>query len=159
MTTVMPPAPIDPVARIHVLAAALPGAVLLERYIRAPFRSVWDVVADLEHMAPRYERGLRGVRIVERQGVRLRLSVSFERGGEQPVHARMWPGWCLMQSSTAVAAFAVRPSGDGTLLAHLEHLREPAPGPPADAWSAKLYDEVATIERLALDASRRGNGL
>jgi hypothetical protein len=147
----MPGPHIDPLTRIRVLAAALPSAVVLERHVEAPFGSVWRVVADLEQMAPRYESGLAAVRIVARQGVWYRLQVSSARGAEQAVQARMWPGWCLMQSATAIAAFAVQPLERGTLLAHLEHLRAPGPGTreALRARRAKLQDELETIARLA----------
>jgi hypothetical protein len=151
MTGPSPHTPLDPVTRLRVIAAALPGAVMAQRRIKAPFDAVWRVVADLEGMAPRYEAGVAGVRIVERQGDRLRLHVTFAGGTEEAMDARLWPGWCLMQSATAVAAFAARPAGDGVLLAHLEHGRGAAltASRPRSAIRAKLERELDTIERLA----------
>ena len=149
--TAIPGALIDSVTRIRALAAALPDAVMLERRVEVPFGSVWRVVADLEHMTPRYEAGVTAVRIVARQGVRYRLNVSLAGGTEHTVEARMWPGWCLMQSATAIAAFAVQPLEQGTLLVHLEHVRAPGHGPRQTlrARRAKLHDELETIARLS----------
>jgi hypothetical protein len=136
---------IDPVSRLHVLAAALPHAVVVQRRLPGSFSAVWSVVSDLERYAPRFEAGLSAVRIVERQGVRLRLRVTFDRGTEQAIEARLWPGWCLMQSATGVAGFAARPEGDGVLLAHLEHRRGPT---RARLSPSKLERELDTIEQL-----------
>ena len=71
------------------------------------------------------------------------------------MEARLRAGWCLMQSATVVVAFAARPLGGQTLLAHLEHLRTGAPAPEPTqarhrrAAHAKIDQELDTIERLA----------
>jgi hypothetical protein len=60
-----------------------------------------------------------------------------------------------MQSATIVVAFAARPQGSQTLLAHLEHWRAQAPRPSQSgahdhrAAEAKIDQELQTIERLA----------
>jgi hypothetical protein len=146
---------IDPIDRLTILAAALPGAAVRQRHITAPFDAVWRVIADLEHATPRYEPGVAHVRVVERHGQLLRLLVQDTRGREEMMDARLRPGWCLMQSATVVVAFAARPVGSQTLLAHLEHQRAPASLPsqsPARyrrAAEAKIDHELETIERLA----------
>jgi hypothetical protein len=147
----IPDTRLDPVSRLHVVAAALPQAVVVQRRLRVSFSAVWNVVADLERYAPRFEAGLSAVRIVEREGVRLRLRVTFANGIEEAVEARLWSGWCLMQSSTDVAAFAARPVGDGVLLAHLEHRRQAAARArlPRSLMRSKLKRELDAIERLA----------
>ncbi|GAB2889133.1 SRPBCC family protein [Streptomyces mayteni] len=154
----------DPIDRLTVLAAALPGAVVRQRRIPAPFDAVWRVVADLEHATPRYEPGVARVRVVERDGEFLRVLVRDAAGRENPMDARLRPGWCLMQSATIVVAFAARDLGDATLLAHLEHRRgqgreqaeEPDRGGPdrRRAALAKIDRELQTIERLATDHGR-----
>ena len=147
----MPDTRLDPVSRLHVIAAALPQAVIVQRRLRVSFSAVWSVVADLERYAPRYEAGVSAVRIVERQGVRLRLRVTLASGIEEAMEARLWSGWCLMQSSTDVAGFAARPAGDGVLLAHLEHRRRPAARARLrrSLVRSKLERELDAIERLA----------
>jgi hypothetical protein len=152
-----PPGPVelDPIARLRVLAAGLPGAVVSQRQIPVPFAAVWQVIENLEHATPRYEPEVAQVRITARHGEQLRLLVGYTDGRTEAMDAKLRPGWCLMQSATAVVAFAARPSGDGTLLAHLEHLRLPAGA--ADHWPqhhrraahAKLDQELRTIEQLA----------
>ncbi|PZG23489.1 hypothetical protein C1J01_00775 [Nonomuraea aridisoli] len=144
---------LDPLDRLAVLAAALPGAAVGRRRVAAPFEAVWRVVADLEHATPRYEPGVAEVRVIERRGEFLRLIVRDTAGREDSMDARLRPGWCLMQSATIVIAFAARPVGGETLLAHLEHRRGQPPGGTGsqslpDAL-AKIDQELRTIERLA----------
>jgi hypothetical protein len=150
------PSGIDPVDRLTILAAALPGAVVGQRRIAAPFDAVWRVIADLEHTTPRYEPGVAQVRVIERHGQLLRLLVEDTAGRQEAMDVKLRPGWCLMQSATIVVAFAARRLGNETLLAHLEHRRGPAPLPsrrlPDDrgAALAKIDQELRTIEALAI---------
>lgn len=138
---------IDPIDRLTILAAALPGAAIGQRRLAAPFDDVWQVIEALEENLPRYEPGLAHVHITERHGEYLRLQVQHTTGQQDSMEARLRPGWCLMQSPTVVVAFAARPEGNETLLAHLEH-RRTAPQPHATAL-AKIDKELRTIERLA----------
>jgi hypothetical protein len=146
---------IDPIDRLAILAAALPGAAVAQRRIAAPFDAVWQVITDLEHATPRYEPGVAHVRVIEQRGELLRLLVQDTTGREHAMDARLRPGWCLMQSATVVIAFAARRLGNQTLLAHLEHERlqttEPGRSEPRDrrAALAKIDQELATVERLA----------
>ena len=64
---------IDPIDRLTILAAALPGALVRQRQITAPFDAVWRVVADLEQATPRYEPSVAHVRVIERHGERISL--------------------------------------------------------------------------------------
>lgn len=144
---------VDPVDRLAVLAAALPGAAVGRRRLAVPFDAVWRVIADLEHGVPRYESGVAHVRVTERRGEFLRLLVRHAGGREDAMDARLRPGWCLMQSPDVVVAFAARPLDGHTLLAHLEHRRaRPADrSRPGDdrAALAKIDRELHTIEALA----------
>jgi len=151
---------IDPIDRLTILAAALPGAAVRQRRIAAPFDAVWQVIADLEHATPRYEPDVAHVRVIEQSGQHLRLLVQDTTGREETMDARLRPGWCLMQSATTVIAFAARRLDDETLLAHLEHRRAHTPLPrwsqPHDrrAALAKIDQELRTIERLATHHGR-----
>jgi hypothetical protein len=155
VTDTAAPDDIDPIDRLTILAAALPGAAVRQRQITASFDAVWRVIADLEHATPRYEPGVAQVRVIERHGQLLRVLVRDTRGREEMMDAKLRPGWCLMQSATVVVAFAARPLGSQTLLAHLEHRRVPVPllgqGRSHDrrAAEAKIDEELQTIERLA----------
>jgi hypothetical protein len=151
---------IDPIDRLAILAAALPGAVVGQRRIAAPFDAVWQVIADLEHATPRYEPGVAHVRVIEQRGEHLRLLVQDTAGREQAMDARLRSGWCLMQSVTLVIAFAARRLGSETLLAHLEHQRAQTAVPGRSeshyrrAALAKIDQELHTIERLATHYGR-----
>lgn len=151
---------IDPIDRLAILAAALPGAAVRQRRIAAPFDAVWQVIADLEHATPRYEPDVAHVRVVERRGELLRLLVQDTAGREDAMDARLRPGWCLMQSATVVIAFAARRLGSETLLAHLEHRRVQTPVPGRSeshdhrAALAKIDRELHTIERLVTHYGR-----
>jgi len=146
---------IDPVDRLAILAAALPGAAVAQRRIAAPFDAVWRVIAD-PGATPRYEPGVAHVRVIEQRGELLRLLVQDTAGREDVMDARLRPGWCLMQSATVVIAFAARRLGSQTLLAHLEHQRSQTPAPrrsqPHDrsAALAKIDQELRAIETLAI---------
>ncbi len=146
---------LDPVDRLAILAAALPGAAVGQRRVAAPFDAVWEVIADLEHATPHYEPGVAHVHVLEHRGELLRLLVQDTAGREETMDARLRPGWCVMQSATVVVAFAARRLGDDTLLAHLEHRRVQA-GAPGRTGSSdrrpaleKIDRELRTIERLA----------
>ena len=160
MNDAVAPAEIDPVDRLTILAAALPGAAVGQRQIAAPFDAVWRVIADMEHATPRYEPGVARVRVIERHGELLRLAVQDTGGREEMMDAKLRPGWCLMQSATVVVAFAARPLGSQTLLAHLEHQRVQTPLPSQDrsdyrrSAEAKIDQELQTIERLATQNPR-----
>jgi hypothetical protein len=145
--------PLDPVDRLHVLAAALPGAVVAERTLAATFDHVWQVVTDLEAMTPRYEANVSAVEVVERRGERARVLVTLPGGRREAMDVRIIPGWCLMHSESTVVAFGARPMGHRTVLAHLELDRrsplEPG-GPPSQEACGKLARELDVIEALAL---------
>lgn len=137
----------DPIDRLAVLAAALPGAAVRRRRIAAPLATVWPVVADLEHSSPLYEPGVAELRIVARDGEFLRIRVRDTSGRTDLMDARLRTGWCLMQSAAIVIAFAARDLGDATLLAHLEQRRTGTVDHRAAL--AKIDGELRTIDRLA----------
>ncbi|MBM3664008.1 MAG: hypothetical protein FJW94_14260 [Actinobacteria bacterium] len=144
--------PFDPIARLRVLAAALPGSVIAERTLDASFDQVWQVIADLETMTPRYEHNVSTVEVTDRDGARATILVTTRTGHTETMDVRLVLGWCLMHSPSTVVAFAARDAGNQTLLAHLELNRTAQPasqtGSSADAHD-KLMDELHTIELLS----------
>lgn len=146
--------PLDPLVRLQVLASALAGSVTVERTIAAPFERVWRIVSELEDMVPRYEDSVAAVEVTERNGERAHILVTLHSGHVEAMHVRLRPGWCLMHSATTTVAFAARPAGEGTVLAHLEHNQRTSPdaeAQPATDVHAKLARELETIELLAND--------
>jgi hypothetical protein len=143
---------LDPVLRLHVLAAALPGSVVAERTVEAPFDQVWRVVTDLETMAPRYETNVTAIEVIERTPQRVRIVATLRGGHFEEMDARFEPGWSLMQSRSFIIAFGARPVGKHTKLAHLEHRRtlESAPNlEPSHRAYETLLGELEAIENLA----------
>jgi hypothetical protein len=144
-----------PVARL--LVAALPGAIVAEPTLDAPFDRVWRVVSDLEVMVARYEPSVHAVEVVDRKGERAHVVVTLRGGHREPMQVRLVPGWCLMHSASTLVAFAARPAGERTVLAHLEHDRRPPRDGdgPRIGDAGKLVRELETIEALAsqLDGS------
>jgi len=143
---------LDPVLRVHVLAAALPGSVVAERDLAAPFDRVWRVVTDLETMAPQYETNVTAIEVVERSPTWARIVATFLGGRLEEMDVRIVPGWCLMQSESVVSAFGARQVGTHTVLAHLEHRRTSASAStiqsPHNAYRM-LIRELDAIELLA----------
>jgi hypothetical protein len=140
---------LDPVVRLRVLAAALPGSTLVTREIGAPLASVWAVVEDLERYSPLYEPSIASAAGEER-GDRKILHMTYKNGLREDCVVRLAAGWCLMQSPSVVVAFAARSTKTGTLLAHLEHWRSPG---QASFAASKLEGELLEIERLAQSLS------
>jgi hypothetical protein len=126
-----PAGQLDPIRRLHVMAAAIPGAAVAEGVLDARFDAVWEVASDLER-GHEIEVLIRRVRIRSRQpdeatgGERLELEVSPRPFGPRELIAvDLRPGWCWMQGRNSIAAMAARPEGDRTRFAHLEAVRVP----------------------------------
>ncbi|GAA2747434.1 MULTISPECIES: SRPBCC family protein [Kitasatospora] len=121
-----PVADFDPVRRLAVLAATVPGAALHQAVVDAPFDRVWAVAADLEGALPHWLPDIRTVRpsadgtealVVGHSRLRARFDIELR------------PGWCLMQSRFVLGGMAAHPEDDGTTrFAFLGAFRFPAIG-------------------------------
>ncbi|MEY2478176.1 MAG: hypothetical protein QOG87_3491, partial [Actinomycetota bacterium] len=113
---------LDPVRRLRIMAAALPGTALVERVLDAPYDDVAAMWDDLEHSVPELDPIVRSVRVVSREGDRLHI-VAKQLMLPVPVHfdVELQAGWCWMQSRTYLVGMAAVPVGEGrTHYAHLE---------------------------------------
>ncbi|HEY8525793.1 MAG TPA: hypothetical protein VIL48_12550 [Acidimicrobiales bacterium] len=123
MTAPWPMAELDAIARLRALAAGLPGVVLEERVIDAPFDEVWGFVADLETSVPAFDDTVSRVRVVRAEGERLRIH-SWARGVPVPLpfDVTLRPGWAWMVASPQVyvVGMAAVPTGNRTRFGHLE---------------------------------------
>lgn len=62
---------LDPVRRLRVMAAAIPGAVYSEDVMDASFAEVWAVASDLRNELPHLLSDVRSVRVTRLEGERL----------------------------------------------------------------------------------------
>jgi hypothetical protein len=129
--TSWPVAHLDPVARLRILAAGLPGAAVDERILDAPFQQVWDFFSDMETSLPLIDQAVGSFEIVSRTGSRL-----VARARTPRLHLPMTldvdlePGWCWMTARphAYVVGFAAQPDEGHTRFAHLEAYN--VAGPP-----------------------------
>ena len=119
-----PFADVDPVSRLHALAAAMPWLSIEERMIEAPFARVWSYIADLERGVPQFEGNVRKIEILTRDGERLRLRSSGPAGLVLRLDAVLRPGWCVMRGALVEIGMAATPVGaSATRFAHFEGSR------------------------------------
>jgi hypothetical protein len=148
---------LDPIDRLRVLAAGIPGAAMVERVLDAPFEAVWATATDFEGALSGFEIGVSAARVVARDGDRVTLEsrVPLLRL-RQRVDIHLREGWCLMQGRGFVAGMAARPEGNRTRFAHLEAARVPGARLTRPLVKAKMImtRELRRIEKLALAASR-----
>ena len=140
-----PAAELDAIRRLRVLAAAVPGAVVAEATLDAPFARVWSVAADLEHELPRYLTDVRSLRITGVQGERLRAHARGYAGLRARFDIVLRPGWCVMRSRFLLGAMAAVGDGDHTRFAFLTGAHIPAQrlaGPALAAVGHRVAPQV-----------------
>jgi hypothetical protein len=121
---VWPSALVDPVARLRALAAALPWVSYEEAVIAAPFARVWSYIDDLERGVPQFERNVRRLEIIARDGDALVLRSWSPGGLSMRLDAVLRPGWCVMRGALGEIGMAAAPAGPGaTRFAHFEGSR------------------------------------
>lgn len=147
-----PSVELDPVTRLRILATARPHLRYAEQRIAAPFDRVWSIAGNLEEGVPRYETGILRMRILERDGERLRCEASGRFGPPMILDTELRPGFALMWSGRLEIGLAATPTRDGseTLLAHFEGVRGTGPLlAPFFGW--KIRRELLTLSRLATE--------
>jgi hypothetical protein len=151
-----PVAELDAIRRLRVLAAAVPGAVVAETTIDAPFKHVWAVAADLENELPNYLRDVRSLRITRADGDRLEADARGYVVLRAHFDIVLRPGWCVMRSRFLLGAMAAVPDGEHTRFAFLSGVHIPAQRLAAPAlravgrWAAPhVADNLAERVRLA----------
>jgi hypothetical protein len=127
---------LDAIRRLRVLGAAVPGAVVAETTIDAPFEQVWAVAADLENELPRYLRDVRSLHITRTDGQRLEAYTRGYVGLRARFDIVLRPGWCVMRSRFLLGAMAAVPDSDRTRFAFLAGVHIPAQRIAAPALAA-----------------------
>jgi hypothetical protein len=125
-TPTWPAVELDAIRRLRVLAAAVPGAVVAEATLDAPFDQVWAVAGDLESELPRYLRDVRSFHITRAAGERLEADARGYAGLRARFDIVIRPGWCVMRSRFLLGAMAATADGDRTRFAFLTAVRIPA---------------------------------
>jgi hypothetical protein len=148
---------LDPIRRLRVLAAAIPGAAVAEGVLDAPFDAVWAAATDFEQVGA-IEVLIRDSRVRSRRpdagtgGERVEVEYRPRPFGPRDVtEVDLRPGWCWMQSPLAIAAMAAVPEGDRTRFAHLEAVRFPGRRlfGPLLAAKMSMVRELRRFERRA----------
>jgi len=126
MTDNWPVADLDPIRRLHVLAASVRFPVFLEEIVLpVAVDQVWSVASDLEYELPRCLPTVSSIRITRSQGERLELFARGTFGQRARFDAVLRPGWCVMRSRFVLGAMAAMPDPEGTRFAALGGFRLP----------------------------------
>jgi hypothetical protein len=126
MTDAWPRSELDPVRRLRVLAAGIPGAHVTERVLPAPLDRVWAILADLEGGFGTVQPDMHRVRIVHREGDRLQAIAHSRFGMRARFTGILRPGWCWLQSRFLLIGMAARAEpGGGTRVALTGGVRVP----------------------------------
>lgn len=126
--TVWPTAELSHLGRVRALAAGLPGAVLQEGLIDAPFADVWGFISDLERSVPAFDDVVARLRVTRRDGTRLRIATraSWRMAGlPLGFDVDLEDGWCWMVSRPGIYVVGMAAEPDPadagrTRYAHLE---------------------------------------
>jgi hypothetical protein len=110
-----PDAELDPVRRLHVMAAGIPGLVVSERVIPIPVESLWAVASDLERsLASLSGHYVTSFRYISSDGERHEALVRGRLGIRDRFRIILRPGWCWMDGHVLCAGMAAVPHEDGT---------------------------------------------
>jgi len=120
-----PVADLDPLRRLRVMAAAIPGTDLAELTIDAPPEAVWQVVSNLRVEMPRLVRDFRTVTVTPGSGDRLVMHARGHLGQRARFDVVIRPGWCWMQSRFLLCGMAAVPDPSGTRFGFLGGIRAP----------------------------------
>ncbi|MFF0739035.1 hypothetical protein ACFYVL_01435 [Streptomyces sp. NPDC004111] len=116
---------LDPVRRLHVLAAGVRGAQVSERLIEAPVERVWPLLADLEGGLGSVLPDMRGVRVTRRDGEEVTAVARSKYGFRARLEGVQRPGWCWLQSRFLLVGVAAVAEGEGTRVALTGGVRVP----------------------------------
>ncbi len=156
MNQLWPTADLNPIRRLQVMAATIPGTVLAGTVIPEPFDRVWAVASDLEVELPHLVRDFRTVHITAGYGERLELRARGYLGQRARFDVLLRPGWCWMQSRFLLGGMAAAPHPDGTSFAFLGGIRLPGvriARPVIDRAGRPIANAV--LDRLAARVQQR----
>lgn len=126
MTGAWPTAELDPVRRLRIMAAAIPGAMAGEVLVHRPIDVVWARASDLETELPLLVHDFREVRVSDREGDRLVARARSPLGLRARFDVVLQPHWCWCESRFLLCGMAAAARGDDTVFGFLGGLRVPA---------------------------------
>ena len=126
LLTASPDIGIDPIRRLQVLRAAIPGLVVVLRSMPMPMHDVWSVASDLESTLPAIGTGfVSSLHIVERNGEHLVADVRGPFGMRDRFDITLRDGWCWMEGRRLSAAMAAVPVDGETCFAWAVRIKIP----------------------------------
>lgn len=126
MNELWPTTDLDPVRRLHALAAGVRGAHVTEAYVDAPFERVWSLLGDLEGGFGQVVTDMERLRVIRRQGERVEALARSRYGMRARLRGVQRPGWCWLQSRFLLIGVAATPEGPGTRVAFTGGVRLPS---------------------------------
>jgi hypothetical protein len=148
--------PLDPVRRLRVMAAAVPGARLVERVLPAPLEAVWAVMGDLEGGFGEFQPDMREVRVVRVDGDRVEALARSHHGFRARLRGHVRPGWCWLQSRFLIIGMAAAAEpGGGTRIALTGGVRVPGRAAIVPLGARRELERAAArLEALLLTSDR-----
>ncbi|MEH0541657.1 hypothetical protein QA802_00755 [Streptomyces sp. B21-105] len=126
MNELWPTTDLDPVRRLHALAAGISGARVTETHVDAPFEQVWTLLGDLEGGFGQVVTDMERLCVVRRQGERVEALARSRYGMRARLLGVQRPGWCWLQSRFLLIGVAATPEGPGTRVAFTGGVRLPS---------------------------------
>ncbi|MEU3313383.1 hypothetical protein ABZ743_12065 [Streptomyces sp. NPDC006662] len=111
----------DDVQRLHIMAAGVRGARVVERVLPAPFEEVWAAMSTLDFLPD-----LQRTRLLRAEGDRIELLARSTYGFRAHLRGFRRPGWCWLQSRFLLVGLAAAPTPGGTRIALTGGVRVPA---------------------------------
>lgn len=138
----------SPVEKLHAMAQALPGCVVVERDYSVSADALWQHLSDLGSTVPKIQSHVRRLSILSRSGDHLDLRVDGYLGVRTSMRAVLQPHWCVMQSRFLVIVMAVDATANGARLARLQCVRINGMPIPGFAIRRNLRAELERLARL-----------
>ncbi|MER5363203.1 hypothetical protein [Streptomyces sp. NPDC002785] len=101
---------LDPVRRLHALAAGVRGARVTTREIPAPYATVHPLLADIDGELSRLVPDMRRLELTGADGDRIEAVARSRFGMHARFHGVRRPGWLWLQSRFVLIGMAATPS-------------------------------------------------
>jgi hypothetical protein len=113
MTDNWPTAELDPVRRLRVLAAGIPGAAVTERVFDRPLAQVWELMWGEGRAFAELQPDMRSITRLTVAGDHVSLHARSHYGMRAHLKGVARPGWCWLQSRFLLIGMAATEEPDG----------------------------------------------